>query len=91
MKKDAGQAGMTNRNLGEAAPRPDFSTLNVQTPTRLIYNGHLTLALEFHMLIRQLLRRISLLSYFHGGIDISGCNFKGIIEKAKEVTVIKRK
>lgn len=75
---------------GEAAPRPYSMTLDFLTPTRLIYDGHLTLDLEFHMLIRQLLRRISLLSYFHCGIDMSDWDFRGIIEKAKEVTVKKR-
>jgi CRISPR-associated endoribonuclease Cas6 len=65
-------------------------TLNFLTPARLIYDSHLTLDLEFHMLIRQLLRRISLLSYFHCGIDMSDWDFRGIIEKAKEVTVKKR-
>lgn len=65
-------------------------TLDFKTPTRIIYDGHLTLDLEFHMLIRQLLRRISLLSYFHCGIDMSDWDFRGIIEKAKKVTVKKR-
>ncbi len=62
-------------------------TLNFLTPTRIIYDGHLTLDLEFHILIRQLLRRISLLSYFHCGADISDWNFKEIIEKARDVKV----
>jgi CRISPR-associated endoribonuclease Cas6 len=75
---------------GEAAPRPYSLTLNFLTPARLIYDGHLTLDLEFHMLIRQLLRRISLLSYFHCGTDMSDWDFKGIIEKAIKVTVKKR-
>ncbi len=65
-----------------------YLSLFFLTPARLIYDGHLTLDLEFHMLIRQLLRRISLLSYFHCGIDISDkLDFKGIIEKSKEVIV----
>jgi len=64
-------------------------TLDFTTPARLIYDSHLTLDLEFHMLIRQLLRRISLLSYFHCGVDMSDWDFKGIIEKAKDVTVKK--
>jgi CRISPR-associated endoribonuclease Cas6 len=74
-------------NSGEAAPRPYILTLNFLTPTRIVYDSHLTLDLEFHVLIRQLLRRISLLSYFHCGIDTSAWDFKGIIEKSKEVIV----
>lgn len=62
-------------------------TLNFLTPTRIIYDSHLTVDLEFHILIRQLLRRISLLSYFHCGADISDWNFKEIIEKARDVKV----
>ncbi|MBI4843640.1 MAG: CRISPR system precrRNA processing endoribonuclease RAMP protein Cas6 [Nitrospirae bacterium] len=64
-------------------------TLSFLTPTRIIYDNHLTIDLEFHILIRQLLRRISLLAYFHCGIDMSDWDFKGIIEKAKEITIRK--
>lgn len=62
-------------------------TLNFLTPTRIIYNSHLAFDLEFHLLIRQLLRRISMLLYFHCGIDLSTLDFKGIIEKSKDVIV----
>ncbi|MBI5307121.1 MAG: CRISPR system precrRNA processing endoribonuclease RAMP protein Cas6 [Planctomycetes bacterium] len=62
-------------------------TLSFQTPARIIYDSHLTLDLEFHMLIRQLLRRMSLLAYFHCGLDASDWDFRGIIEKAGEVKV----
>jgi CRISPR-associated endoribonuclease Cas6 len=62
-------------------------TLNFVTPTRILYGGHLTLDLEFHILIRNLLRRLSLLSYFHCNIDPSEWDFKGMIEKAKDIRV----
>jgi len=65
-------------------------TLSFLTPTRIIYDKRLTLDLEFHMLIRQLLRRIALLSYFHCGIDTLDWDFNGIIEKAKDVKVKSR-
>ncbi|MDP3298450.1 MAG: CRISPR-associated protein Cas6 [Thermodesulfovibrionia bacterium] len=65
-------------------------SLSFLTPTRIVYDSHLTIDLEFHVLIRQLLRRISLLSYFHCGLDISDWDFKGIIEKSKEVIVKQR-
>ncbi|MEW6108096.1 MAG: CRISPR system precrRNA processing endoribonuclease RAMP protein Cas6 [Nitrospirota bacterium] len=64
--------------------------LGFVTPTRLVFDGRLTLDLEFHMLIRQLLRRISLLGYFHCGLDPSEIDFRGIIEKAKEVKTVKK-
>ena len=65
-------------------------TLDFRTPTRIIYDSHLTLDLEFHMLVRQLLRRLSLLYYFHCNGGPSDWDFKGIIEKAKEVKVVKK-
>jgi len=61
--------------------------LSFVTPTRILYNGHLTLDLEFHIFIRNLLRRLSLLYYFHCDGDPSEWDFKGMIEKAKEVKV----
>jgi len=62
-------------------------TLNFLTPTRIIFDGHLTLDLEFHILIRNLLRRLSLLYYFHCNGDPSEWDFKGIIEQSKEIEV----
>ncbi|NOZ70139.1 MAG: CRISPR system precrRNA processing endoribonuclease RAMP protein Cas6 [Deferribacteres bacterium] len=62
-------------------------TLNFLTPARIIYNRHLILELEFHILVRNLLRRLSLLYYFHCGGDPSAWDFRGIIEQAKGVKV----
>ncbi len=64
-------------------------TLDFLTPTRVLYSGSLTLDLEFHVLVRNLLRRLSLLYYFHCSGDPSEWDFKGLIEKAKEVKVKK--
>ena len=70
----------------------DYGTLTLHflTPTRIHYNGRLTFDLEFHILIRNLLRRLSLLSYFHCGGDPSAWDFKGTIKKAEEIKVIKK-
>jgi CRISPR-associated endoribonuclease Cas6 len=65
-------------------------SLSFLTPTRILYDGHLTLDLEFHILIRTLLRRLSLLYYFHCNGDSSEWDFKGIIEQAKEIKVKSR-
>jgi hypothetical protein len=54
-------------------------------PTRISFDGHLTIDIEFHMLIRTLIRRIALLSYFHCGGDPTQWDFKGIIEMAKQI------
>jgi len=59
-------------------------TLNLLTPTRLKFEEHLIKDLEFHIFIRNLLRRISLLSYFHCGKEFK-LDFKDLIEKAKKV------
>jgi CRISPR-associated endoribonuclease Cas6 len=72
-----GKGGFFNKRL----------TLNFLTPTRILYDGHLTLDLEFHILIRNLLRRLSLLYYFHCNGDPSTWDFKGIIEQSKEIKV----
>ena len=69
------------------SPRPGAVTLSFLTPTRITYNGHLTLDLEFHMLIRNLLRRLSMLYYFHCGGDPSSWNFRDIIAGAQGVKV----
>jgi CRISPR-associated endoribonuclease Cas6 len=64
-------------------------TLSFLTPTRISYSGSLTLDIEFHTIIRNLLRRISLLSYFHGASNgIPAFDFKGTIEKAKAVETV---
>jgi hypothetical protein len=56
------------------------------TPARLKFNGHLSPTIEFHILIRNLLRRISLLSYFHCGRELE-LDFKGLIDTAQAVKV----
>jgi len=60
------------------------------TPTRIVFNGHLTVDLEFHILIRNLLRRIALLSYFHCSGDPGCIDFKRIISEASKVRMVER-
>jgi len=64
-------------------------TLCFITPTRIKYGEDLVVDLEFHMLIRNLLRRISTLSYFHcgAGLDI---DFRDVIKKAENITTVNR-
>jgi CRISPR-associated endoribonuclease Cas6 len=66
---------------------PEPLILDFLTPARIVYEGHLTIDPEFHVLIRQLLRRISLLAYFHCGADPSEIDFRDIIRKSERVTV----
>ena len=60
------------------------------TPTRIKYKNSLTKDLEFHVLFRNLLRRISLLSYFHCGHRLDDQGFKDLIEQAKHIKIVKR-
>lgn len=63
-------------------------TLSFITPTRLKFDGTLSPKPEFHILIRNLLRRISLLSYFHCGEELN-LDFKRLIENSKDIKVKK--
>ncbi|WP_347275377.1 CRISPR system precrRNA processing endoribonuclease RAMP protein Cas6 [Candidatus Kuenenia sp.] len=63
-------------------------TLRFLTPTRLKYEGKLTIDLEFHIFIRQLLRRLFLLRYYYckdlpadGGLPGDGYH-RMLIERA---------
>ncbi len=71
------------------ASPPDTIRLRFITPTRLKFNNDLVLDLEFHHLIRNLLRRVSSLSYFHCGRRLD-TDFKGMIERAEQVETIER-
>ncbi|HLF85610.1 MAG TPA: CRISPR system precrRNA processing endoribonuclease RAMP protein Cas6 [Nitrospiria bacterium] len=63
--------------------------MNFLTPTRIVVNEDLVVDLEFHHLIRSLLRRISTLSYFHCEKRLE-LDFKGMIERAQDVKAKKR-
>ena len=63
-------------------------TVNFLTPTRISFNADLVVDLEFHHLMRSLLRRISTLSYFHYGQRLD-LDFKGLIERAGKIEAIK--
>lgn len=73
----------------------DKLTLKFITPTRVKYEERFTKDLEFHILIRNLLRRIFLLSYFHCDEEYkkektsssNNSTIKPLIEKAKEIKI----
>ena len=64
--------------------------LSFLTPTRLKFDGRLSPTLEFHILFRNLLRRVSLLSYFHCGKELD-LDFKRLIEMSRGVKVQEEK
>ncbi|MFQ5858292.1 MAG: CRISPR system precrRNA processing endoribonuclease RAMP protein Cas6 [Anaerolineae bacterium] len=69
----------------EALPA-DRLTMQFITPARLKYRGKYVREPEFHVIVRNLLRRISSLSYFHCG-QLWETDFRGIIGAAEEVKV----
>ena len=62
----------------------DTLTLKFITPSRVKYNGELQDKVEFHLLIRTLLRRISMLSYFYTDTQLK-LDFKNIISQAEKI------
>ena len=55
---------------------------------RIKYNNHLTTDLEFHVFFKNILRRVSLLSYFHCGEKLDDSGIKELIEQSKEVKTV---
>lgn len=62
------------------------------TPTKLKFCEREVVphSLEFHIFLRNLLRRVSSLCYFHGGKELEA-DFKGFIEAAKRIEIGERK
>ncbi|MCL5290435.1 MAG: CRISPR system precrRNA processing endoribonuclease RAMP protein Cas6 [Bacillota bacterium] len=63
-------------------------TINFKTMTRLKFADEFVERIEFHVLIRNLLRRISSLAYFHHDWEVEA-NFSNLIEKACRVEIVK--
>lgn len=66
-----------------------FSQIVLQflTPLRIIYEKKLVKNLEFHHIVRSLLRRISILYYFHVSEKMPKIPAKDLISKAQEIKV----
>jgi len=64
----------------------DALSLEFVTPTRVKYRGRYICHLEFHVLIRNLLRRISMMALFHCGFELD-CDVKNLIAEAKLIEV----
>ena len=72
-------------------PASETLTLSFLTPTALRFSRRIVRpgALEFHILIRNLLRRVSMLSYFHAGKPLE-VDFRGLITSAEKISLVKR-
>lgn len=62
-------------------------TLHLITPLRIKYNRDLVVNLEFHILIRNLVRRLGLLYYFHCGNQKPSWDFRAIIKHAEDIRI----
>jgi len=59
--------------------------IELLTPARLKFEERLAVELPFHVLVRNLLRRVAHLSYFHCGGDPAAVAFREWIARAQEV------
>lgn len=73
----------------ESVPHPEGRELQIEllTMTRLKHDGHYIDIPHFHVIIRNLLGRISSLSYFHTGERLE-LDFQGLIQAAEQVRLI---
>lgn len=69
-------------------PESKEVTVNFKTVTRLKFADQFVERIEFHILIRNLLRRISSLAYFHHDWEVEA-DFKGLIDRALSIEIIK--
>lgn len=74
-------------NISDEGPAGGSVALEFQTMTRVKFEENFSRRLEFHMLIRSLLRRLSSLAYFHHGWELD-LDFTGLIDRAAEVRII---
>ncbi|MEO0131442.1 MAG: CRISPR system precrRNA processing endoribonuclease RAMP protein Cas6 [candidate division WOR-3 bacterium] len=83
-------ANIIPQKLSLTKPRKPIKKITIKflTPFRIIYQEKLTQSLDFHVLIRSLLRRIGLLSYFHADEPYK-IDFKYLISKAEKIQTIK--
>lgn len=75
-------------DLNSNHPSISELTLQLLTPLRLIYEKKLVKNLEFHHIIRALLRRITILYYFHVSENIPEIPVKGLINLAEKIKTV---
>jgi CRISPR-associated endoribonuclease Cas6 len=82
------KSGIKTKELGLLDHKKPINKLKIKflTPFRIIYQSKVVQSLDFHILIRSLLRRIGLLSYFHSDQPYK-INFTDLISKAEKVHI----
>lgn len=78
-------AGLVDGSM--AGPPVGSLVLEFQTMTRIKFEENFARRLEFHVLVRSLLRRLSSLAYFNHGWE-PDLDFTGLIDRAAEVRII---
>ncbi|ARU61523.1 hypothetical protein CBW65_11265 [Tumebacillus avium] len=81
---------VTGKELLERSSKisEDTVTVSFTTPLRIKWKGHYTATPEFHLLIRNVVRRVSTLLYFHhGGKDLQ-LNYSELFQKAEQIEMI---
>ncbi len=83
------QSGSSFIEISDFTPseKIDNITLSFITPLRIKYNRDLVVKPEFHILLRNLLRRLGLLYYFHCGNQEPSWNHREIIEHAQNISI----
>jgi len=78
-----------NKMQEHKASDPQSLTLKFLTPVRIVYQRKLVSTLEFHILIRSLLRRLCLLYYFHCRAEAPSWDQNELIRMAENVIIEK--
>ncbi|MDI6865489.1 CRISPR system precrRNA processing endoribonuclease RAMP protein Cas6 [Thermodesulfovibrio yellowstonii] len=63
-------------------------TLKIITPLRIRYQRKFVTELDFHILVRNLIRRISLLGYFHCGEQLPDFTVQEVIRHAETINTV---
>jgi len=89
--EDGGPLTSPDPLVPEPPPAPPRLTLEFVTPLRVKRGEHLVRPerFEFHDLFRNLLRRVSLLGYFHSGQELEA-DFRGLTQAARACPVLAR-
>ena len=75
-----------NKNGSDGFPS-EAVEIECITPLRIMHERKLATSLEFHILIRNLLRRLNMLHYFHCEMNEATWDHNSIIEAARTVTI----
>ncbi len=87
-RADKSLSALISARLVEGASNTNSQLkLRFQTPTRIRIEGHLQAGMSFQLLVRNLLRRVSLLIAVHSK-SILQLNYRELIEKAASVTIV---